>query len=55
MEFLTAIIQSGNTYTKVTAWCVEPLFHDMQPTFEKIVSSYRSTGQTTAVAGSLKP
>jgi len=55
VEFLTAIIPSGNSYTKVTAWCVEPLFHDMQPTFEKIVSSYRSTGQSTAVAGSLKP
>jgi hypothetical protein len=49
VEFLSAIIASGRTYTKVTVWCVEPLFHDMQPAFEKIVNSYRSTGgQTTA-------
>jgi len=33
---------------------VEPLFHDMQPTFEKILSSYHSTaGQATA--SSAKP
>jgi len=49
VEFLSAIIPSGKTYTKVSVWCVEPLFHDMQPTFEKILNSYRSTGgQTTA-------
>src|SRR5262245_32918688 len=43
--FLTAVIQSGNTFTKVSVWCVDPLFHDMQPLFEKVVSSYRSSGQ----------
>jgi hypothetical protein len=49
VEFLSAIIQTGKSYTKVTVWCVEPLFHDMQPSFEKIVNSYRSTaGQATA-------
>lgn len=49
VEFLSAIIASGKTYTKVSVWCVEPLFHDMQPTFEKMLNSYHSTeGQTTA-------
>src|SRR5262249_6695404 len=50
IEFVSAIIQSGHTYTKVTAWCVEPLFHDVQPAFEKLLKSYRATGQTTASA-----
>jgi hypothetical protein len=54
VEFLSAFIQSGNTYTKVTVWCIEPLFHDMQPAFEKIVSSYRTSGHITA-ADSGKP
>jgi hypothetical protein len=49
VEFVSAIIESGKTYTKVSVWCVEPLFHDMQPAFEKLLNSYRSTGgQTTA-------
>jgi len=49
VEFVSAIIQSGKTYTKISAWCVEPLFHDMQPTFEKMLNSYHSTaGQSTA-------
>jgi hypothetical protein len=55
VEFLSAFIQSGNTYIKVTVWCIEPLFHDMQPAFEKIVSSYRTSGHITAVADSAKP
>jgi hypothetical protein len=55
MEFVSAIIPSGNSYTKMTIWCIEPLFHDMQPTFEKIMMSYRSSGQTTAAAASSKP
>lgn len=51
VEFVSAIIQSGKTYTKVTLWCVEPLFHDLQPAFESVVNSYHSTaGQTTAAA-----
>jgi hypothetical protein len=51
VEFFSAIIESGKSYTKVTVWCVEPLFHDMQPAFEKMVSSYHSTaGQATASA-----
>jgi len=48
VEFLSAFFQSGNTYTKISVWCIEPLFHDMQPTFEKIVASYRSSGHITA-------
>lgn len=48
VEFVSAFIVSGNTYTKISAWCVEPLFHDMQPAFEKLVNSYRATGKTMA-------
>lgn len=49
VEFVSAIIASGKTYTKVSAWCVEPLFHDMQPTFETVLNSYHTTGgQATA-------
>jgi hypothetical protein len=55
VQFLTAIIPSGTTFTRVTTWCVEPLFHETQPTFEKILNSYRSTGQISAAAASSKP
>jgi hypothetical protein len=55
VQFLTAIIPSGTTFTRVTSWCVEPLFHETQPTFEKILTSYRSTGQISAAASSSKP
>jgi hypothetical protein len=48
VEFLSAIIASGNRFTKITAWCVEPLFHDMQPTFEKIVTSYQTLSPGSA-------
>ena len=51
VEFVSAIINSGNSFTKVTAWCVEPLFHDMQPAFEKIVNSYHSSARVTAADG----
>lgn len=51
VEFVSAIVVSGKTYTKVTAWCVEPLFRDVQPTFEKVLNSYHSAnGQITAAA-----
>jgi hypothetical protein len=54
VQFVSAIIPSGNMYTKVSAWCIEPLFHDVQPSFEKTLNSYRSMGgQTTA--GASKP
>lgn len=52
VEFLSAIIASGKTYTKVSVWCVEPLFHDMQLTFEKMLNSYRSTGGQATTAAS---
>jgi hypothetical protein len=55
LAFVSAIMPSGNTYTKATAWCVEPLFHDVQPAFEKILLSYRSTGAMTAAAPSSRP
>jgi len=56
IQFLVAIIPSGSIFTKVSTWCVEPLFHETQPMFEKILTSYRSTAQTTsAAAGSSKP
>jgi len=44
VQFLVAIIPSGTTYTRVVTWCAEPLFHETQPVFEKILSSYRSNG-----------
>ena len=55
LEFLTAIINSGNGFTKVTAWCVEPLFHDMQPAFENIVNSYHSLSRVTTADTPAKP
>ena len=54
VQFLVAVIPSGNMYTRVATWCVEPLFHETQPMFEKIVSSYRSSG-TPAVTQLAKP
>ena len=55
VEFLVAIIPSGTTYTRVATWCVEPLFHETQPTFEKIVTSYHSNGSPAVAAGLVKP
>lgn len=54
LEFLVAIIPSGSTYTRVATWCVEPLFHETQPMFEKMVNSYHSNG-TPALAQAAKP
>jgi hypothetical protein len=53
VEFVSAIMVSGKTFTKISAWCVEPLFHDLQPVFEKILNSYHSSAQTTATASPL--
>ena len=51
VELVTAFIsRSDNNFTKVTAWCAESLFHDMQPEFEKLVTSYHSSPRP-AVAG----
>lgn len=56
VAFLSAIIASGHSYTKMTVWCIEPLFHDVQPAFEKTVMSYRSSGQPAmAATASSKP
>ena len=50
-ELVTSFIsRSDNNFTKVTAWCAESLFHDMQPAFEKLVTSYHSSPRP-AVAG----
>jgi hypothetical protein len=54
VQFLVAIIPSGTTYTRVATWCVEPLFHETQPMFERIVNSYHSGG-TPALAQLAKP
>ena len=51
VELVTAFIsRSDNNFTKVTAWCAESLFHDMQPAFEKLVTSYHNFPRP-AVAG----
>jgi hypothetical protein len=50
VQYLVAIIPSGSTFTRVATWCAEPLFHETQPTFEKILSSFHYTDQTTARA-----
>ena len=55
VQFLVAVIPSGNTYTRIAVWCVEPLFHEMQPTFERILSSYHSAEPTSRSAQLSKP
>ncbi len=45
-----AIIPSGTTFTRVATWCAEPLFHETQSTFEKILTSFHYTEQTTSRA-----
>jgi hypothetical protein len=42
IQFLVAIIPSTDGYTRVTTWCVEPLFNETQGTFEKIIRSYHA-------------
>jgi hypothetical protein len=46
IQFLVTIIPVGNTITRLSAWCVEPLFNESQPTFEKILNSYHSIVET---------
>lgn len=55
LQFLVAVVPSGTTYTRMAAWCVEPLFHESQPIFEKIVASYHSNGTPAISAGLAKP
>ena len=47
IQFLVAVVPSGTTYTRIATWCAEPLFHETQPMFENIVSSYHSSGTAT--------
>jgi hypothetical protein len=55
VQFLVAVIPSGTTYTRIAVWCVEPLFHEMQPTFERILSSYHSSEPVSRSAQLSKP
>lgn len=55
MQFLVAVIPSGTSYTRIATWCVEPLFHETQPTFERILASYHSNRVPSVSAGNLKP
>jgi len=44
IHFLVAIIQRPSGFLRITTWCVEPLFKETQPSFEKILRSYHVTG-----------
>jgi hypothetical protein len=55
IQFLTAVISDGKTYSRITAWCVEPLFNESQPIFEKIISSFHSTGNSPDSGTSPRP
>ena len=46
IEFLVAMIPDGKGYSRITTWCVEPLFKETQTMFEQIINSYHQT--TTA-------
>ena len=50
VQFFVAIIRSGTTFTRISTWCVEPLFHETQPMFEKIMNSYHSLGSLSTTA-----
>jgi hypothetical protein len=50
VQFLVAIIPAGTTFTRISTWCVEPLFHETQPMFERILTSYRSAAPGSATA-----
>jgi hypothetical protein len=45
IQFLSAIIPSGGGYFRITTWCVEPLFKETQPAFEKIIRSFHVSGE----------
>lgn len=42
IQFLVAVISTPEGYTRITTWCVEPLFKETQGAFEKIIRSYHS-------------
>ena len=50
IQFLVAIVSSGNSYSRITTWCVEPLFNETQPTFERIINSFHSTSPAPSAA-----
>jgi hypothetical protein len=54
VQYLVAIIPSGTTFTRVATWCAEPLFHETQSTFEKILSSFHYTEPTSSAARASK-
>src|SRR5260370_18468626 len=55
IQFLVPLIASGNVITKSTTCLVDPLFLETQPTFEKILTSNRSLGQSSTPAASSSP
>jgi hypothetical protein len=55
VQFMVAIIPNGTTYTRIAAWCVEPLFHETQPAFERILTSYHSAEVASRSAQLSKP
>jgi|SRR5215469_7464148 len=56
IQFLVAIIPSENSFYRLTTWCIEPLFNETQPTFEKIIRSYhRSAPSSAAPSSAVQP
>ena len=55
VQFLVAMIPNGTTMTRIAAWCVEPLFHETQPVFERILTSYHSSAPAPQTAHLSKP
>jgi len=47
IQFLVAIIPSPHGFTRITTWCIEPLFNETQATFEKIIHSYHQASPAT--------
>ena len=52
IQFLSVVFRSGNSYYRLTAWCVEPLFKENESSFEKILRSFH---ETSAGAAEPKP
>ena len=55
VQFLVAMVASGTTMTRIAGWCVEPLFHETQPVFERMLSSYHSSAPAPQTAHLSKP
>jgi hypothetical protein len=54
IQFLVAIIPSTTGYSRISAWCVEPLFDETQGAIEKILKSYHVSEASTTAHGSSK-